>query len=89
MLELGQKGADIYLPAHFICSSAGQQAVILREGGPIGAIQGYVAEGVCAWIDFNADGTTAPEVAVEGVGEIKYAEPEQIGLPLQYGPDGN
>lgn len=76
--ELGQNGAPIYLAASFISSSAGQQAVMLKEGGPIGTMHGYIADGVYKTEDFNADGTAKTGVAVEGVGEkagwIRYKD---------------
>lgn len=76
--ELGQNGAPIYLAANFLSSSAGQQAVILKEGGSIGSLHGYVADGVYGLDDFNADGSPKPGVAVEGVGEkagwIRYKD---------------
>lgn len=76
--ELGQNGAPIYLTANFISGSAGQQAVILEEGGRIGTVYGYEAIGVYGANDFYGDGTVKPGVAVEGVGEapgwIRYAD---------------
>lgn len=76
--ELGQNGAPIYLAANFISSSAGQQAVILQEGGSVGTINGYIVEGVYGTNDFSSDGTVKPGVVVEGVGEkagwIKYKD---------------
>lgn len=83
IMELGQNGAPIYLAANFISSSAGQQAVILREGGSVGQIYGYEVEGVYGANDFYNDGTVKPGVAVEGVGEapgwIKYKDLSEDG----------
>lgn len=81
--ELGQNGAPMYLAANFISSSAGQQAVILNEGGSVGQIYGYEVEGVYGANDFYNDGTPKPGVAVEGVGEapgwIKYKDLKKDG----------
>lgn len=78
VLELGQNGAPIYLPVSFMSGNAGQQAVILREGGSIGEIYGYVTEGVYGANDFYSDGTPKKGVAVAGVGEkpgfMKYKD---------------
>lgn len=63
VLELGQGGAPILLG---VTCLSGQNAVILREGGEIGDIYGYVTEGVYGLNDFEIDGITPkPGVAVE------------------------
>lgn len=83
IMELGQNGAPIYLAANFISSSAGQQAVILREGGAVGQIYGYEVEGVYGANDFYNDGSVKAGVPVEGVGEapgwIKYKDLNKDG----------
>ena len=83
VLELGQNGAPIYLPVSFMSGNAGQQAVILREGGSIGEIYGYVTEGVYGANDFYSDGTPKKGVAVAGVGEkpgfMKYKDVKEDG----------
>lgn len=83
VLELGQNGAPIYLPVNFLSGNAGQQAVILREGGAIGEIYGYVTDGVYGANDFYSDGTPKPGVAVAGTGEkpgtMKYKDLKKDG----------
>lgn len=78
IIKLGQNGAPIYLPISFLSGNSGQQAVILREGGRIGEIYGYVTDGVYGSNDFYVDGTPKPGVAVAGVGEgpghMKYKD---------------
>lgn len=76
VLELGQGGAPILMNA--TCLS-GQNAVILREGGQIGDIYGYVTCGVYGLNDFEIDGRTpkpgvAVETGAEQPGSMRFAD---------------
>lgn len=83
IVKLGQNGAPIYLAVNYLSTGGGSQAVILREGGKVGEIYGYVVEGVYGTNDFNADGTPKKGVAVAGVGEkpgyIRYKDVKADG----------
>lgn len=83
IIKLGQNGAPIYLSVNYLSTGGGSQAVILREGGKVGEIYGYVADGVYGTGDFNTDGTPKKGVAVAGVGEkpgyIRYKDVKEDG----------